>query len=71
MAQPAPNSSYNSFLIRFVLQEAESAAGWRAEIEHVQSGERVDFAEPDRMLRFLREHAGAIPPLLDPTGTLR
>ncbi len=62
MSECAPAPSYSSFLVRFVLERpsVEPRSAWQASVEHVQSGERLEFAEPDRLLQFLLDHAGAI-----------
>lgn len=47
---------YTSYLVRF-WQEAEEGgaeACWRGEIESIQTGQKWQFARPEKMFRFLQ-----------------
>ncbi len=44
----------STFVIRFWREWSASTARWRGRIEHVQSGQRADFVEPEGILDFVR-----------------
>jgi hypothetical protein len=53
-------TTYLSFLIRLWCEPDESparVAGWRGEVEHIQSGHHWTFDTLDEMLSFLRRQA--------------
>jgi hypothetical protein len=53
MAEPSRISPASTFVIRFWREWSASAARWRGRIEHVQSGQRADFVQPEDILRFV------------------
>jgi hypothetical protein len=44
-----------SFIVRLRV-EPEGAAGWRGEVQHVESGERAAFRDEAKLLGFLCRH---------------
>jgi hypothetical protein len=53
-----------SYLLRLWLAGAAEPAVWRASLEHVQTGERLGFANLEQMFVFLMqqtEHEGEAP----------
>ncbi len=54
MAEPSRISPASTFVIRFWRDWSVTTERWRGRIEHVQSGQRADFVEPEDILRFVR-----------------
>lgn len=51
-----PPVCYSSYLIRLWQEHPSDGAdahGWRAEVEHIQTGERRHFGSPDALWRYL------------------
>jgi hypothetical protein len=44
----------STFVIRFWREWSATTGRWRGRIEHVQSGQRVDFLDLEGILEFLR-----------------
>jgi hypothetical protein len=44
----------STFVIRFWREWSVTTERWRGRIEHVQSGQRADFVEPEDILQFVR-----------------
>ncbi len=69
MSTPA---EYASFLIRLWRERSpappESAADWRSEVEHIQTGRRWTFNTLDELLGFLRRQAEGPDVLRPPAG---
>ena len=55
MSPATQNTTITTFVVRFWREWTGAEARWRGRIEHVQSGQRMDFLYPDDMLRFLRQ----------------
>jgi len=53
---------------RRLAQRAESAADWRSEVEHIQTGRRWTFNTLDELLGFLRRQAEGPDVLRPPAG---
>jgi hypothetical protein len=54
---PAPDLApppLNTFIIRFWQETDITPARWRGHVQHVQSGERIAFADAAALLHFLR-----------------
>ncbi|MCK4449241.1 MAG: hypothetical protein KAW49_08315 [Anaerolineae bacterium] len=49
-----PNPPLNTFIVRFWRESAAGEGCWRGQVQHVQSGERIAFADEATLLRFLR-----------------
>jgi len=45
----------STFVLRFWREWSASGSRWRGRIEHVQSGQRADFAELQSILEFVRD----------------
>lgn len=54
MAEPSRTSPASTFVIRFWREWSATTARWRGRIEHVQSGQRADFVQPEDILCFVR-----------------
>ena len=71
--------TYVSFLIRLWREDdpdpGAPAAGWKAQVEHIQSGQRWTFQTLEEMLAFLRRQVSTgepregLPRPRGPTGT--
>lgn len=61
LRQPILSGAYASFLIRLWCEpsgeQSEPGAGWRAEVEHIQSSKRWAFGDIGQALDFLRQQA--------------
>jgi hypothetical protein len=44
----------NTFIVRFWREPGASTLCWRGQVQHVQSGKRVAFADEGTLLHFLR-----------------
>ena len=55
MAEPLSAPSISTFVIRFWCEWTAARGRWRGRIEHVQSGRRADFVDPEAILAFVRE----------------
>jgi len=44
----------NTFIIRFWREQGAEGARWHGQIQHVQSGERISFADEETLLSFIR-----------------
>ncbi len=44
----------NTFIVRFWRDSEAGQAYWRGLVQHIQSGERIAFADEATLLRFLR-----------------
>jgi len=49
-----PGTPLNTFIVRFWQGPGASKPRWRGQVQHVQSGERIAFADEATLLRFLR-----------------
>lgn len=72
MLAPISNTlvRYRSYLIRLWQErpaDGASAHAWRAEVEHIQTGERRRFVSPDELWRYL--HRQTAPGNNDPAST--
>jgi hypothetical protein len=54
MAESPEVSPTSTFVIRFWREWSTTAGHWRGRIEHVQSGQRVNFVELDCIIEFVR-----------------
>lgn len=50
-----PARTMTTFVLRFWREPAAMEAHWRGSIEHVQSGEMMNFRDLDRMLAFIQK----------------
>lgn len=53
---------YRSYLIRLWQEhpaDGASAHAWRAEVEHIQTGDRRRFTSPDELWRYLRRQVAS------------
>lgn len=48
------HSIVNTYVIRVWRESALDAPRWRGRIEHLQSGRRAAFLDPERILAFIR-----------------
>jgi hypothetical protein len=49
-------SATNRFVLRFWLERSILGARWRGNIEHIPSGERIEFLRLEELLKFLRKY---------------
>jgi len=49
-----PGTPLNTFIVRFWRKSRADKPCWRGQVQHVQSGECVAFADEDALLCFLR-----------------
>jgi hypothetical protein len=49
-----PGPPLNTFIVRLWREPGIDQACWRGQVQHVQSGERMAFADEAALLRFLR-----------------
>jgi len=54
MIEPSSPPPVNTFVLRFWREWSTATGRWRGRIEHVQSGQRADFADLEEALAFLR-----------------
>jgi hypothetical protein len=54
MAEPSGAPPSSTFVVRFWREWSVAHGRWRGRIEHVQSGRRADFVEPEAILTFVR-----------------
>jgi hypothetical protein len=54
MLEPSSPSPVSTFVVRFWREWSAKAGRWRGRIEHVQSGRRADFVEPEAILAFVQ-----------------
>lgn len=47
-------SALNTFIVRFWRQRGADETHWHGQAQHIQSGERLTFADEDALLAFLR-----------------
>ncbi len=60
LKKPSPSPD-NTFVIRFWREWTANQGRWRGRIEHVQSGQRLDFVRLDDVIEFLRRFKVAPP----------
>ena len=53
-------SDYNSYLLRVWQTSKEGNVAWRASLESPHTGERIGFANLDKLFAFLRQQASAV-----------
>jgi len=53
-------SDYNSYLLRVWQTSSEGNVAWRASLESPHTGERIGFADLDKLFAFLRQQTGAV-----------
>lgn len=49
-----PGSPLNTFIVRFWHDSEAGGAHWRGQVQHVQSSERIAFADEAALLSFIR-----------------
>ncbi len=49
----------NTFIVRLWRESGTEQARWHGQVQHVQSGERVAFADESALLSFIRRWIGA------------
>lgn len=54
MAEPLSAPSISTFVIRFWREWTAASIRWRGRIDHVQSGQRADFVDPEAIMAFVR-----------------
>ena len=53
-------SDYISYLLRVWQTSSEENMAWRASLESPHTGERIGFANLDKLFAFLRQQTGAV-----------
>lgn len=53
-------SDYISYLLRVWQTSSEGSVAWRASLESPHSGERIGFADLNKLFAFLRQQTGAV-----------
>ena len=53
-------SDYISYLLRVWQTSDEENVAWRASLESPHTGERIGFANLDKLFTFLRQQTGAV-----------
>jgi hypothetical protein len=61
MAEPSIIPPASTFVVRFWFERSATAGRWRGRIEHVQSGEHIDFVDPERILAFVQGFGVMVP----------
>jgi hypothetical protein len=54
-----PSPPLNTFIVRFWREPQADQARWYGQVRHIQSGERVAFADESALLSFIRRWIGA------------
>lgn len=52
-----PGPPLNTFIVRFWREQGTGQTHWRGQVQHIQSGERIAFADEDTLLSFIRRWA--------------
>ena len=53
-------SDYISYLLRVWQTSDKERVAWRASLESPHTGERIGFADLDKLFAFLRQQTGAV-----------